>query len=95
MQYNINTTINDFGRFIEFIESEKPILSAKQGVFGKKDSFKLIMLLENKKEVNAPNYNQDQYFVIDLMFSLVLAGKLYVKANDENGKLRLLKVADI
>lgn len=53
MEYNINTAINDFGRFIEFNESEKPILSAKQGVFGKKDSFKLNMLLENKKEVNA------------------------------------------
>src|SRR5665647_852341 len=88
MQYNISATINDFERFVEFNESEKPILSARQGVFGKKDSFKLNMLLENKKEVNAPNYNQDQYPEIDLMFSLALVAKLYIKANDEMGKLK-------
>ena len=46
------------------------------------------MLFENKKEVNAPNYNQDQYPMIDLMFSLSLAGKLYIKSNDEKGKLK-------
>lgn len=95
MQYNISATINDFERFEEFNESEKPILSARQGVFGKKDSFKLNMLLENKKEVNAPNYNQDQYPMIDLMFSLSLAGKLYIKASDEKGKLKLLKTPNL
>lgn len=91
MQYNINTTINDFNRFIEFNESEKPVLSAKKGVIGKKDSFRLNTLLENKKAVNEPNYNQDLYPAIDLMFSLALDGKLYIKANDEEGKARLIK----
>lgn len=91
MRYNISTTINDFERFMEFNESERPILSAKQGVFGKKDSFRLNMLLENKKTVNEPHYNQDLYPAIDLMFSLALTGKLYIKADDENGKLKLLK----
>ncbi len=91
MKYNINDTINNFERFIEFNESEKPVLSAKQGVLGKKDSFKLNILLENRKEVNAPNYNQDQYPVIDLMFSLALSSKLYLRANDEKGKLKLIK----
>jgi hypothetical protein len=95
MNYNINVTISDFERFIEFNESEKPILSVKLGVFGKKDCLKLNMLLENKKEVSAPNYNQDQYPAIDLMFSLALFSKLYIRANDEKGKLKLIKTPNI
>ena len=95
MLYNIDATLNDFERFIEFNESEKPILSVKQGVLGKKDSFKLNMLLENKKEVNASNYNQDQYPEIDLMFSLALVAKLYIEANDEMGKLKFLKTSNL
>ncbi len=95
MEYNINAAINDFERFIEFNEFEKPILSVKRGVFGKKDSFMLNQILENKKEVNAPNYNQDQYPVIDLMFSLALDCKLYIKANNEKGKINLLKTPNL
>ncbi|MDR3594417.1 IS1096 element passenger TnpR family protein [Clostridium sp.] len=88
---NINNVINDFENFIEFIESEKPILSATQELLGRKDCYNLNMLLENKKEVATPSYNQDKYFAIDLMFTLVLASKLYIKANDEKGKVRLFK----
>lgn len=88
---NINNVINDFEKFIEFIESKKPILSATQEVLGRKDCYNLNMLLENKKDVAAPSYNQDKYFAIDLMFTLALSSKLYIRANDENGKLRLLK----
>lgn len=88
---NINSAINDFEKFIEFIENEKPILSATQEVLGRKDCYNLNMILENKKDVINPSYNQDKYFAIDLMFSLVLASKLYIKANDEKGKVRLFK----
>lgn len=88
---NINGTINDFEKFIEFIEKERPILSATQEVLGRKDCYNLNMLLENKKNVATPSYNQDKYYVIDLMFTLSLASKLYIKANDEKGKVRLFK----
>ncbi len=87
----IEVTINEFEKFIEFIKCEKPGLSAKKGVFGKKDSFKLNQILGYKKNVNKPNYTQDQYPVIDLMFLLALAGRFYIKANDEKGKAVLVK----
>ncbi len=93
MKGNVEAIITDFEKFIEFNEREKPALSAKQGVFGKKDSFKLNQILRYKKDVSGPNYNQDQYPVIDLLFSLVLDGRLYVRGNDENGKLALLKTS--
>lgn len=87
----VEVTTNEFEKFIKFIEREKPGLSAKKGVLGKKDSFKLNQILCHKRNVSGPNYNQDQYPVIDLMFSLALAGRLYVKANDEKGKAVLVK----
>lgn len=49
---NINSTIYDFEKFIEFIENEKPILSATQEVLGRKDCYNLNMILENKKRCN-------------------------------------------
>ena len=91
MRDRIEMTINEFEKFIEFIECEKPVLSAKKGVLGKQDAFKLNQILYHKRNVSGPNYNQDQYPVIDLMFSLALAGRLYVKANDEKGKAVLVK----
>ena len=36
----VEVTTNEFEKFIKFIEREKPGLSAKKGVLGKKDSFK-------------------------------------------------------
>lgn len=87
----IEKCVNDFNKFIEFSEIEKPTLSAKAEVFGKKDCFKLNGLLENQKPVSAPNYNQDQYHIIDLMFELSIKGKLYYKGNDAKGKPALVK----
>jgi hypothetical protein len=87
----LQTTIGEFEKFIEFIENEKPVLSARQGVLGKKDSFKLNKILHYKKNVSEPNYTQAQYPVIDLMFSLALAGGLYVRAHDERDKAALVK----
>jgi len=95
MENNIKAVISEFDRFMEFNDRERPILSAKLGVFGKKDSFKLNMLLNNKREVSVPNYNQDLYPAIDLMFELALLGKLYVKASNEKGKLNLVKTPNL
>lgn len=91
MKYNINNTINDFEKFIEFNEIEKSILTAQKGVLGKKDSFKLNELLIYKKDVEAPTLNQDKYPVIEFMFTLALDSKLYIKGGDEKGKLRLIE----
>lgn len=91
MEEMIATTIGEFEKFISFIENEKPVLSAKLGVLGKKDSYKLNQMLYYKKDVSGPNYNQHQYPVIDLIFSLSLSGRLYVRANNEEGKPALLE----
>lgn len=88
----IEKAIGDFDTFNNFIESEKLFLSAKRGEIGKKDSFKLNQILYYKKDVSKPNYTQYQYPIIDLMFSLALAGSLYVKAS-EKGKAVLLETS--
>ena len=87
----IKNCVEDFEKFIKFNESEKPVLSAKLGVFGKKDSFKLNSIIYSKKDVIGPNYNQDQYQSIDLMFELALLGKLFYKGNDEKGNPSFIK----
>ncbi len=79
----IHTTINDFEKFIEFIISEKPILSVKKAMLGKNDCFKLNSMLKNKRDVTAPNYTQLQYPIIDLMVNIALDGKLFIKSNNE------------
>lgn len=88
----IEKVIGDFDTFIKFVESEKPPLSVKRGEIGKKDSFKLNQKLYHKKNVCKPNYTQYQYPVIDLMFSLALAGNLYVKAI-EKGRAILVETS--
>lgn len=91
LEERIKITINEFEKFTSFIENERPVLSAKLGVLGKKDSYRLNQKLQYKKDVSGPNYNQDQYPVIDLMFSLSLAGRLYIRANSEEGKPALVE----
>lgn len=83
--------VQDFNTFMKYIEEEKPVLSAKRGVLGKNDSFKLNSKLNFNKAVTAPKYNQDQYFIIDLIFSLAVDSGLYVVAYDEKEKLNLIK----
>ncbi len=87
----LRSSIIEFDRLIEFIKNEQPILSAKLGVFGKKDSFELNSMLVNPKVVTAPNYNQEQFPVIDLMFNLALLGGLFYKGNNEKGKPALIE----
>lgn len=91
MKGTIETTLSEFEKFIGFIRNEHPILTSKLEVLGKNDSYKLNKLLHYKKDVSGPNYNQEKYPVIDLMFSLALSGKLFTKANNEKGKLTLIE----
>ena len=95
MENNIKAVISEFNTFIDYNEREKPVLSAKREVFGKKASFSLNMLLNNKKQVSGPNYNQDQYPIIDLMFKLAILGKFYIKVNNADGKQNLLKTPNL
>ncbi|MBW9158071.1 plasmid pRiA4b ORF-3 family protein [Clostridium sp. FP2] len=92
---NILQLVQDFNTFMEYIEEEKPVLSVKKEVLGKSDSFKLNSKLNFNKAVTAPNYNQDQYFSIDLMFSLAVDSGLYVVANDEKEKMNLVKTEKV
>ena len=87
----ISPFLQDFEVFIKYVEEEKPILSPRMGVLGKKDSFKLNSELHYRKEVTAPNYMQEQYLIIDLMFYLAVESGLFLIVNDEKGKAYLSK----
>lgn len=91
----MDSTVKDFEKFIKYIEDEKPILSTKKNLIGKKDCFKLNSTLENKREVEAPNYTQEQYPVIDLMFEIALSAKIYIRSKNEKGKLSLIKTINL
>jgi hypothetical protein len=87
---DISATVNDFVRFCNFIDQNNPVLTKKKGVLGKKDLFELNSLLAHKKEVVAPNFQQEAYPVIDLLFNLALAGKLYQRIADHKGNVHLI-----
>lgn len=78
--------IQDFEAFLKYIGEERPVLSPKRGVLGKKHSFNLNSRLNYKRDVSAPYYQQDHYFIIDLMFSLAINSRLVIVVNDEKGK---------
>lgn len=86
-EHEIMATVNDFMSLCHFIEERKPILSKRNEVLGKNDLFELNKLLNNRKEVAAPNYQQESYPVIDLMFNLAVFGKLYLKTGDLKGNV--------
>jgi len=78
----IRNTIDDFHKFCRYIEENKPGLTKKKTHLGKKDLFKINASLHFRKEVAAPNYQQESYLVIDLMFQLCTGGKLFRKTAD-------------
>ncbi|MEI6137693.1 MAG: plasmid pRiA4b ORF-3 family protein [Mariniphaga sp.] len=88
-EQDISNTVNDFMFFCCYLEQRKPKLSDRKAVLGKNDLFALNKMLINKKEVTAPNYMQESYPVIDLMFNLAALGKLYQKTGDDKGKVFL------
>lgn len=88
---DISATVNDFTAFCDYIDEKKPILSKRKAVLGKNDLFEINSLFYYKRDVTAPNYQQESYSVIDLIFNLVLLGKLYVKAADSKGNVYLTR----
>lgn len=91
MEKSIAITVGEFEKFINFIESEKPVLSPKQGVLGKKDAYRLNEMLCYKRDVKGPSYTQNKYPMVDLLFTLSMAGRLYVRANSDKGKPILIE----
>ncbi len=87
----LQVIVDEFERFIKFAEEQKPKLSSKKLHLGKKDAFALNSMLQNKRAVKGPHYTQEQYPMIDLLYSLALDGELYVIGNDHKGSIVLTK----
>jgi len=87
----LQVIVDEFERFIKFVEEHKPKLSSKKLHLGKKDAFGLNSLLQNKRAVKGPHYTQEQYPMIDLLYSLARDGELYVIGNDHKGSIVLTK----
>jgi hypothetical protein len=85
----IHKTVYDFDRFCRYIVEKNPVLTKTKTQLGKKDLFEINALLHFRKEVAAPNYQQESYLVIDLMFHLCTEGKLFRKTADAKGKILL------
>lgn len=85
----ILNTVNDFHNFCRYIEENKPVLTKQKIQLGKKDLFSINTLLNFRKDVAAPNYQQESYPVIDLMFQLSTGGKLFRKTADAKGNIAL------
>lgn len=81
--------VDDFREFCCFIETEKPLLSSKKEVLGKKDAFSINSRLYYKREVDKPHYQQEHYTGLDLLFTLAIEGHLFEKVKDEKGNIRL------
>ncbi len=85
----IHNTVDDFHKFCRYIEENKPVLTKAKTQLGKRDLFEINALLHFRKEVAAPNYQQESYLVIDLMFQLCTGGKLFRKTADAKGNILL------
>ena len=88
---DLQVIVDEFERFIKFVEEQKPKLSSKKLNLGKKDAFALNSLLQNKRAVKGPHYTQEQYPMIDLLYSLARDGELYVIGNDHKGSIVFTK----
>jgi hypothetical protein len=88
-EQDIIATVNDFIGFCCFIDERKPLLSKRKVGLGKNDLFELNTQLNFRKDVAAPNYQQESYPIIDLMFKLAVLGKLYLKVGDPKGNVYL------
>lgn len=89
-EQDIQIAVNDFEVFCGFLEDKQPVLSARKVMLGKSASFEVNALLHHRKEVSAPKYLQESYPIVNLMFHLVINGKLYVRKGDEKGKVHLV-----
>ncbi len=85
----IHITIDNFHKLCRYIADNNPVLTKTKTQLGKKDLFEINDLLHFRKEVAAPNYQQESYPVIDLLFQLCTGGKLFRKTADAKGNILL------
>ena len=85
----IRATVADFSLFCSYINENKPLLSKRKAQLGKKNLFEINALLHFRKDVAAPNYQQESYPVINLLFNLATQKKLYVKTTGPKGNIFL------
>lgn len=83
----IEPLLDDFHAFCNFVEREKPLLTKKRAVLGKKEAFNLNARLYFKRELSAPNYQQEQYYCVDLLFALALPASCTAKQQTMAGRL--------
>lgn len=81
--------VDDFREFCSFMETERPTLSAKKGVLGKKESFAVNSRFHYQREVTEPKHQQEHYPCLELLFTLALEGQLFIRTKDEKNKLCL------
>ena len=86
---HIAATVNDFNTYCRFIDQQRPKLSKGLEVLGKNVLFVLNEQLHFRKEVSAPNFPQESYPYINLMFNLSLLGGLYRKVGNEKANIYL------
>lgn len=92
-EQDITATVGDFEVLCRYIEEKRPMLTKQKELLGKNDLFKINTLLHFRKDVAVPNFQQESYPVIDLMFNLAVLGKLYLKTGDLKGNVYLESTA--
>ena len=88
-EQDISITMSDLNTFCHYVEEKKTKLSKQRAMLGKNDLFEINALLHHKEDVVAANYQQGSYPIIDLIFQLMLLGKLYARTTDEKGNFYL------
>ncbi|GAB1453686.1 hypothetical protein MASR2M47_37420 [Draconibacterium sp.] len=83
----IHNTVNDFQKLCRYIDENKPVLTKQKIQLGKKALFEINALLHYRRDVAAPNYQQESYPVIDLMCNMAMLGKLYRYTVDGKGNI--------
>lgn len=86
---HVAPTINDFDKFCNFIDQHRPKLSQRMEMLGKNDLFALNGQLFFRKEVTSPNFQQESYPFINLMFNLSILSGLYRKVGDDKANVYL------
>jgi len=89
-EQTIRNTIDDFQKFCRYIEENNPVLTKQKIQLGKKDLFEINALLHFRKDVAAPNYQQESYPFLDLMFHLATRGKLFRITAGLKGNIHLI-----
>jgi hypothetical protein len=90
----IRKTIDDFHKFCRYIAENNPVLTKAKTQLGKKDLFEINALLHFRKDVAAPNYQQESFLFVLVfphsLFQLFWLVRFYTdyRQRQENHPLR-------